>query len=128
MRKQAYIQERKEKLALQLRLDDAKSTLDQINVSNSALKRASQLDEKEAEVNLRVMHEMKLRMEKAENELERLKPKRTDSISPERVITDILKRPGASPLSANPAARADSFPATAQPEPKKSRNRKDRWN
>ncbi len=87
-----------------------------------------QLDEKEAEVNQKVMRGLKLRMDTAEGELERLKRKRKDSISPDRVITGILKRPGASPLSAQQAAGMDAPPTSTQPTPKKSRTRKDRWN
>ncbi len=73
---------------------------------------------KEAELNQNVMRGLKARMETAEGELERLKRKRKDSISPERVITGILKRPGASPLSAQQAAGTDAPPASAQPTPK----------
>jgi hypothetical protein len=70
---------------------------------------------------------MKERMDAAENELERWKRKRTDSISPERVITGILKRPADLSPSKQPAAGKDVTASSAQPTPKKSRNRKDRW-
>ena len=56
-----------------------------------------QLDEKEAEVNQKVTRGLKERLDMAECELERLKRKRKDSVSPDRVVTEILKRPGASP-------------------------------
>ncbi len=111
LRNKAYFQEKREKEALQLELDSAKKTLGQINAHNSTLARQTKLDES-------VLLGMKARMETAENELERLKRKRTDSISPERVITGILKRPGASPHSAKPAAGTDAPPASAQPTPK----------
>ena len=66
-------------------------------------------------------------METAEGELERLKRKRKDSISPERVITGILKRPGASTPSAQQAAGTDTSPASAKPAPKKPRTRTKKW-
>jgi hypothetical protein len=118
--KEAFCQVKREKLALQLELDSAKKTLDQINARNSTLTHQNKMDEN-------VMHGLKVRMETAENELERLKRKRTDSISPERVITGILKHPSASSLSAQQAAGTDIPPASAQPTPKKSRTRKERW-
>jgi hypothetical protein len=71
---------------------------------------------------------MKERADTAEGELERLKRKRKDSISPDRVVTGILKRPGASPPSAQKATTTDAPPTSAQPTPKKSRTRRNRWN
>ncbi len=82
---------------------------------------------KEAELNDKAMRGLKARVETAEGELERLKRKHKDSISPERVITGILKRPSASPLSAQQASGTDSPPTSAQPTPKKSRTRKEKW-
>ena len=46
-----------------------------------------------------VVGDLKKRLETAEGELERLKRKRKDSVSPDRVITKILQRPVASPPS-----------------------------
>jgi hypothetical protein len=61
-------------------------------------------------------------LETAESELESLKRKRADSISPERVITGILKRPAVlSPSGQNVPS------SSAQPTPKKSRNRRNWW-
>jgi hypothetical protein len=91
------------------------------------MKRARQLDEKEAEVNQKVTRGLKERLDKAEGELERLKRKRKDSVSPDRVVTGILKRPGSSPPSAQKAAKTDTPPASVQPAPKKSRTRRNRF-
>jgi hypothetical protein len=107
----------KEKLALQGDLENVKKTLNQVNVKNSSLAHQSKMDEG-------VMLGLKVRMETAESELERLKRKRTDSISPEHVITGILKRPADRP----PPTGKDVPSSSAQPTPKKSRTRKDRWN
>ena len=73
---------------------------------------------------------MKARMEIAENELERLKRKRADSNSPVRVVTGILKRPDSSSASESliAATKMDTLSTSAQPTPKKSRTRKERWN
>ena len=68
------------------------------------------------------MRGLKKRLETTEGELESSKRKRADSTSPERVITGILKRPIASPPTGQ-----DVPSSSAQPTPKKSRNRKDRW-
>jgi hypothetical protein len=65
---------------------------------------------------------LKKKLEAAEGELESLKRKRADSTSPERAFTSILKRPAAS----SPAAQDVPSPS-AQPSPKKSRTRKNRW-
>ncbi len=68
-----------------------------------------------------IMVGLKKRLETAESELESLKRKRADSISPERVITGILKRPAVlSPSGHNVPS------SSAQPTPKKSR-RRNRW-
>ena len=90
------------------------------------MKRILQLDEKEAEVNKKVMRGLKERVDTAEREIERLECKRKDSISPDRVVTGILKRPGASPLSTQRTAGIDA-PTSSQPTPKKSRTRKEKW-
>jgi hypothetical protein len=79
------------------------------------LKQAAKMDEG-------VMVGLKKKLEAAEGELESLKRKRADSTSPERAFTSILKRPAAS----SPAAQ-DVPSSSAQPSPKKSRNRKNRW-
>ncbi len=71
---------------------------------------------------------MKERLDTAEGELERLKRKRKDSVSPDRVVTEILKRPGASPPSAQKAARMDIPTTSSQPTLKKSRTRRNRFN
>jgi hypothetical protein len=86
-----------------------------INSTYDKMKRASLMDEG-------VMVGLKKKLETAESELESLKRKRTDSISPERTITGILKRPSA----ASPSGQ--NVPSSSvQPTPKKSRNRKNRW-
>jgi hypothetical protein len=72
--------------------------------------------------------DLKKRLETAEGELERLKRKRKDSVSPDRVVTGILKRAVASPPSAQKATKMDTPTASAQPTPKKSKTRKNRWN
>jgi hypothetical protein len=69
-----------------------------------------------------VMVGLKKKLQTAESDLESLKRKRTDSISPERAITGILKRPSA----ASPS-RQNVPSSSGQPTPKKSRNRKNRW-
>jgi hypothetical protein len=102
---------KKEKLTLQLERDSAKRSMDQINERNSTLTQQNVLDES-------VMLGLKARMETAENELERLKRKRTDSISPERVITGILKRSADLSPSKQSAAGKDVISSSAQPTPK----------
>jgi hypothetical protein len=92
------------------------------------MKLTMQLEEKEAEVNQRVTRGLKERLDTAEGELERLKRKRKDSVSPDRVVTRILKRPVASPPSAQKATKMDTLTASAQPTPKKSRTRRNRFN
>jgi hypothetical protein len=84
------------------------------------MKRAALMDED-------VMVGLKKNLETAESELESLKRKRTDSISPERAITGILKRPAAPPPSRQRATGKEVPSSSAQPTPKKSRNRKNRW-
>ena len=86
-----------------------------------------QLDEKRADVDQGVIRGWKERADTAERELERLKRKRKDSVSPDRVVTGILKRPGSSPFSAQQAAASFAPPPSAQPTPKRSRTRKERW-
>jgi hypothetical protein len=72
---------------------------------------------------------LKKKLEAANGEIEGLKRKRANSSSPERQFTSILKRPAV--LSAGPAvlsAPEQNVPSSAvQPTPKRSRNRKDRW-
>ncbi len=85
------------------------------------------MDEKEAEVNQKAMRGLKERVDTTEVELERLKRKRKESVSPDRVVTGILKRPGASPPSVQKSAKTDTPPASAQPAPKKSRTRRNRF-
>jgi hypothetical protein len=86
-----------------------------VNSDHERMKRAARMDES-------IMVGLKKKLETAESELESLKRKRADSISPERVITGILKRPAASSPS------GQNVPSSsAQPTPKKARNRKDRW-
>ena len=114
-RQKALVNANAEKLALQRELDGANKALNQINRLNSTLTHQNKMDEN-------VMCGMKTRMETAENELERLKRKRAGSTSPERTITGILKRQAASPPTGQ-----DVPSSSAQPTPKKSRNRKDRW-
>ncbi len=92
------------------------------------MKRAHQLDEKEHEVNQKAIRGLKEQVSVAEGELERLKRKRKESVSPDRVVTGILKRPGSSPPSAQKSTKADTPPTSAQPALKKSRTRKARWN
>ncbi len=58
------------------------------------------------------------------DELESLKRKRADSNSPERSITAILKRPALHSPSGQHASRKDAPSSSAQPTPKKSRNRR----
>jgi hypothetical protein len=70
---------------------------------------------------------LKKKLDTAEGELERLKRKRKDSVSPDRVVTRILQRPVASPPSAQMAATMDTPPTSAQPAPKKSRTRRNRF-
>ncbi len=111
----ALVKANAEKLALQRELDSANKALNQINLLNSTLTHQNKMDEN-------VMCGMKTRMETAENELEQLKRKRADSTSPERGITGILKRPAVS----SPTGQ-DVPSSSAQPTPKKSRNRKERW-
>ncbi len=98
-----------------------------MNTDLKRMKRAMQLDEKEAEVNQKVMRGLKERVDTAEGELERLKRKRKESVSPDRVITGILKRPDASPPSVQRATKKDTPPSSAQPAPKKSRTRRSRF-
>ncbi len=77
---------------------------------------------REAQTDESIMVGLKKKLEAAESELESLKRKRADSISPERGITSILKRPATSSPS------GQNVPSSsAQPTPKKVRNRKERW-
>ena len=89
--------------------------LKKVNSDFDRMKRAALMDED-------VMVGLKKKLETAESDLESLKRKRTDSISPERAITGILKRPSA------PSPSRQNVPSSSvQPTPKKSRNRKNRW-
>ena len=91
------------------------------------MRRAMQLDEKEAEINQRATRGLKERLDTAEGELERLKRKRKESVSPDRVVTGILKRPGTSPPSAPKPTKADTSPVSVQPAPKRPRTRRSRF-
>jgi hypothetical protein len=89
--------------------------LRKVNSVQDQMKREAQTDEA-------IMVRLRKKLEAAESELEGLKRKRADSISPERGITSILKRPAASSPS------GQNVPSSsAQPTPKKARNRKDSW-
>ena len=112
----------KENSSLRSDKEVLKSQAAKVDSEFKRMKRAMKLDESEAEVNEKAMRGLKKRLETTEGELESLKRKRADSISPERVITGILKRPIASPPTGQ-----DVPSSSAQPTPKKSRNRKDRW-
>ncbi len=87
---------------------------------NAELRRAS-IDSDAVVVNL------KKKLDTVEGELERLKRKRKDSVSPDRVVTKILQRPVASPPSAQMATNMDTPPTSAQPAPKKPRTRRNRF-
>ncbi len=63
--------------------------LRKVNTVQDKMRREAQTDET-------IMVGLKKKLEAAESELESLKRKRADSISPERGITSILKRPAAS--------------------------------
>jgi hypothetical protein len=60
--------------------------LGKVNSDHDRIKRAAQMDED-------VMVGLKKKLETAKSEFESLKRKRANSISPERVIAGILKRP-----------------------------------
>jgi hypothetical protein len=60
--------------------------LGKVNSDYDKMKREALMDED-------IMVDLKNKLETAESELESLKRKRTDSISPERAITGILKQP-----------------------------------
>jgi hypothetical protein len=118
---------RAENADLMRRLTDSYRRYAVVNTDFRSKKREWQVDKEAAQVNQKITLGWKTRMDTAEKELERLKRKRKDSISPERVITGILQRPNPSPLSSHQSARADNPPASAQPTPKKSRSRKEKW-
>jgi hypothetical protein len=87
---------------------------------NADLNKLKQMDDA-------VMVGLKKQAEAAKNELERLKRKRVDSPSPVRIVTGILQCPvDPSPLEQLHTAKDDP-PPSAQPTPKKSRSRKDKW-
>ncbi len=71
-----------------------------------------------------VVVDLKKRLETAEGKLENLKRKRADSNSPEGSITAILKRPALHSPSGQLASRKYAPSSSAQPTPKKSRNRR----
>jgi chromosome segregation ATPase len=89
--------------------------LQKVNSDHDRMKSTVQMDES-------LMIRLKKKLEAAESELKSLKRKWADSISPERRITGILKRPEAS----SPPEQ-NVLSSSAQPTPKKSRNRKNRW-
>jgi hypothetical protein len=74
-----------------------------------------------------VVDNLTKRLNTAEGELERLKRKRKDSVSPDRVVTKILQRPVASPPSARKSPKMDTPPTSVKPAPKKSRTRRNRF-
>jgi hypothetical protein len=84
---------------------------------------------KEAQADNTIMVGLKKKLEAANGEIEGLKRKRANSSSPERQFTSILKRPAL--LSEGPAVLSASVQnvrsSAVQPTPKKSRNRKERW-
>ena len=90
--------------------------LRKVNSEHDRMKGTTKMDES-------LMIGLKKKLEAAESEIESLKRKRADSVSPERQITGILKRPE---VSSPPGQDVPS--SSAQPIPKKSRNRKNRWN
>jgi chromosome segregation ATPase len=90
------------------------------NSDLSKMKRAAQMDSD-------VMVGLKKQADTAKSELERLKRKRVDSLSPERIITGILQRPVDPPPSERLHTAKGVPPVSAQPTPKKSRTRKERW-
>ena len=80
--------------------------------------------------NVAEVDKLKKRLDTTEGELERLKRKRKDSVSPDRVVTKILQRPVASPPSppsAQKVTKMDTPPISAQPAPKKPRTRGNRF-
>ena len=89
--------------------------LGKVNSAQDLMRREAQTDET-------IMVGLKKKLEAAQSEIESLKRKRADSSSPERRVTCILKRPA---VSSPPGQNVPS--SSAQPTPKKSRNRKDRW-
>ncbi len=91
-----------------------------VNSDLSKMKRAAQMGSD-------VMVGLKKQADTATSELEQLKRKRVDSLSPVRTITGILQRPVDPTPSEQLYTGKDVPPASAQPTPKKSRTRKDRW-
>ena len=89
--------------------------LRKLNSDHDKMRSTAQMDEG-------VMIGLRKRLESAHSEIESLKRKRAESTSPERRVTSILKRPA---ISSPPGQNVPS--SSAQPTPKKSRNRKDRW-
>jgi hypothetical protein len=90
------------------------------NSDLSKMKRSAQMDSD-------VMVGLKKQADTAKSELERLKRKRVNSLSPERIITGILQRPVNPPPSEQLHTGKDVPPASAQPTHSKSRTRKERW-
>ena len=95
--------------------------LERVQEKNRALRMANKSITEDVVVGL------KKRLETAEGELDSLKRKRADSNSPERSITAILKRPALHSPSGQHASRKDAPSSSAQPTPKKSRNRRSKW-
>ena len=113
---------RQEKEALKSELDSATKEKNVTHLRNLTLAQHTRLDEA-------VILGMRTRMETAEGELERLKRKRADSISPERIVKSILKRPDSSSVSEPrvAATETDTLSSSVKPTPKKPR-RRERWN
>jgi hypothetical protein len=109
-----------EKATLQLQAAKADTEVRQMT-------KAHHLGEKEHEINQKAIRGLKERVDTAEGELERLKRKRKESVSPDRVVTGILKRPGTSPPSVQKSGKANTPPVSAQPALKKSRTRRNRF-
>jgi uncharacterized protein YoxC len=85
----AAAEEKAEDLQRELRVIAGKDSNGKIASLHDRMKSTDQMDES-------VMIGLKKKLEAAESELESLKRKRADSISPERGIISILKRPAAS--------------------------------
>jgi hypothetical protein len=89
--------------------------LGKVNSAQDLMRREAQTDET-------IMVGLKKKLEAAQSEIESLKRKRADSSSPERQVTSIHKR---SAVLSPPGQNVPS--SSAQSTPKKSRNRKNRW-
>jgi hypothetical protein len=99
-------------------LDKLRKSTQDLNEQLRKVSSAQGLKEKEAQADNTIMVALRKKLEAANGEIESLKRKRDASISPQRQVTSILKRQV-------PGQNAPS--SSAQPTPKKSRNRKERW-